>query len=185
MTDEQILAAYLKRDEQAICESNAKYGSYCLAIAQRILQNQEDAKECVNDTWLRAWRAIPPERPANLKLFLAKITRNLSLNQYQAKTAQKRGGGEVPLILEELASCLGDPDGAESAYMAKELGGAINRFAHALPERECNLFLRRYFYSEPIAKIAARYGITSHHASVILSRVRKKLKDYLKMEGLV
>lgn len=182
MTDDQIIQAYWRRDEQAIRESDRKYGAYCFAVAHNILQNREDAAECQNDTWLRAWQVIPPKRPERLKFFFAKITRNLSLSRYRAQTAEKRGGGETELILEELSQCLADSRTAESQYLAKELGGLVNRFVRTLPKRECNVFVRRYFYSEPVKDIAKRYGLTAHHVTVMLSRTRGKLKEHLSKE---
>lgn len=185
MTDDKIIESYWRREERAIRESDAKYGRYCLAIADNILYNREDSEECVNDTWLRAWHAIPPARPAKLKLYFAKITRNLALSRYAARTAKKRGGGEVALILDELAEVLREPDEVESEYMAKELAAAVNSFVYTLPERECNVFVRRYFYSEEIPEIAERYGISARNVTVMLSRTRGKLKQYLEKEGFV
>ena len=183
MEDAQIVELYWQRNENAISESNRKYGSYCMAIANNILSDAQDAEECVSDTWLRAWSAIPPERPAMLKLFLAKITRNLAVDRLKAKLAQKRGGGEAELILEELAQCAISGNDTESEYIAKELGRSINRFVRGLPEREGNLFIRRYFFGENLDAVAARFGMTAHNAAVILSRVRQKLKNYLEQEG--
>ncbi len=182
MTDEQIIACYWRREERAIEETDRKYGAYCLALAQNILQNREDAEECRSDTWLKAWQAIPPKRPGKLGAFLAKITRNLALNRCRARMAEKRGGGETALILEELAECLSDPQGVESECLAKELGERVNQFVRALPDRERGIFLRRYFYAEPVGRVAGRYGITAHHAAVLLSRTRKKLREYLDRE---
>lgn len=185
MTDAQIIDAYWRREEDAIACSEERYGGYCFAIAWRILDNREDAAECVSDTWLRAWQTIPPQRPAQLRLFFARITRNLALNRYKAQMAGKRGKGETALILEELAECLRDPEGVESACLARELGQAVNAFVRTLPRRECDLFLRRYFYAEPIAAIAARYGLTTHHVTVLLGRTRQKLRRQLEKEELL
>ncbi len=185
MTDEEIIEIYWQREEQAIRESDLKYGAYCFSIANHILRSPEDSEECVNDTWLRAWHAMPPKRPKKLKFYFAKITRNLALNQYKAKMAQKRGGGEVPLILDELSECISDPDGVESEYLARELGNAIRRFVRSLPELECNIFVRRYFYSEEIEEIAKRYGLTVHNTTVMLCRTRKKLRRHLEKEDFV
>lgn len=183
MTDQQIIELYWQRNEEAIRESDEKYGRYCLVVANTILLDEQDSEECVSDTWLRAWSAIPPQRPNVLKMFFAKITRNLSVDRLKAKTAQKRGGGEVVLILEELQECIASQGNAESEYMGKELGGSINRFVRALPEREGNLFIRRYFFGENVGSIAKRYGLTAHNTVVILSRVRQKLKHHLEQEG--
>lgn len=183
MTDLQIIELYWQRNEDAILESDRKYGSYCAAVSQNILSDMMDAEECVSDTWMRAWSVMPPERPNHLKMFFAKITRNLSLDRLKAKLAQKRGGGESALILEELEQCVASQGNAETAYIAKELGKSINRFVYNLPEREGNLFVRRYFFGENLEVVAGRYGITAHNAAVILSRVRQKLKRHLELEG--
>ncbi len=183
MTDLQIIDLYWQRSEQAIAESDLKYGSYCFAVSNNILADALDAEECVSDTWLRAWTAIPPERPDRLKLFFAKITRNLSLDRLKVRLAQKRGGGEMNLILDELEDCVSGSVDMESEYIAKELGVCINRFVRQLPEREANLFVRRYFYGENLEMVAMQCGINAHNAAVILSRVRKKLQYHLREEG--
>lgn len=183
MTDLQIIDLYWNRDQDAISRSEQKYGAYCFAVANNILADTLDSEECVSDTWLRSWNAIPPQRPDNLKLFFAKITRNLSVDRLKAKLASKRGGGEVELVLEELQECVASSGDAEKEYIAKELGQTINRFVRTLPEREANLFVRRYFYGERVEDIAARYHLLPHNATVILSRVRQKLKLQLEKEG--
>ena len=184
MEDSNIVELYWKRNEQALKETENKYGGYCFSIADNILQNDEDAEECVNDTWLKAWNAIPPQKPAKLQMFLAKITRNLSFNRYNARAAQKRGGGELPLVLDELSECLASQSDTESEYAAKELGQFVRAFVRSLPEREGNVFVRRYFFTESVAAIAAKYGLTENHVAVILSRTRTKLKTLLVKEGL-
>ena len=183
MEDDQIIALYWQKNAQAITETDHKYGGYCFAIADKILHSREDAEECVNDTWLHAWNAIPPHKPQRLKLFLAKITRNLSFNRFNARTAQKRGGGELDLVLEELAECIAVESDVERAYEAKELGQSINAFVRKLPEREGNVFVRRYFFTDSVAAIAKRYGLSENNVMVILSRTRKKLKIQLIKEG--
>ena len=183
MTDNQIIALYWQRSETAISETADKYGAYCRTVADHILHSREDSEECVNDTWLRAWNAIPPQRPARLRMFLAKITRNLAFDKYKAQTAGKRGGGEAELILDELGECVSSDSDTESRFLARELEETVNRFVHTLPERDCDLFVRRYFFAEPIDAIAKRYGLSPNHVMVILSRTRQKLKAYLKKEG--
>ena len=183
MEDKQIIELYWQRDEIAIEETSKKYGVYCLAIAENILNNQEDAMECLNDTWLKAWNAMPPQKPENLKLFLAKITRNLSLNRMEAQNAKKRGNGEFTLVLDELSECIASYSDVENTYLAKELGEIVRKFVRKLPEREGNVFVRRYFFMEPVAVIAKRYRMTENHVMVMLSRTRKKLKKYLVKEG--
>lgn len=183
MEDSKIVELYWQKNENAIKETNSKYGAYCFSIADNILHNKEDSEECVNDTWLNAWNAMPPQKPTKLQMFLAKITRNLSFNRFNARTAEKRGGGEIVLVLEELAECLADESDVISEYEAMELGQCIRRFVRSLPERDGNVFVRRYFFTEPVAQIAKRYGLTENNVMVILSRTRTKLKNNLIKEG--
>jgi len=185
MEDSRIVALYWQRNPDAIKETENKYGAYCFFIADNILHSKEDAEECVNDTWLKTWDAIPPQSPNKLQLFLAKITRNLSFNRYKARTAEKRGGGEVSLVLDELSECVvGDPT-VEQVYAAKELSECIRLFVRALPERDGNVFVRRYFFTESVSEIAKKYALTENHVMVILSRTRKKLKKHLIKEGFL
>lgn len=183
MEDRAIIELYWQKNADAISETASKYGAYCFTIANNILHSAEDSEECVNDTWLRAWNTIPPQRPTVLRMFLAKITRNLSFNRFHARNVEKRGGGEMILVLDELGECAaGGPD-AESAYEAAELEQCVCRFVRALPERDRTIFVRRYFFTEPIPVIAKRYGLTVNNITVILSRARKKLKLELTKEG--
>lgn len=183
MEDRDIVALYWKRDQQAITSTQEKYGAYCYAIAHNILASHPDSEECVNDTYLAAWNAMPPSRPGILKPFLAKLTRGLSINRYKHRTAQKRGGGQTALVLEELRECASPDGNPEGEAIAAELGMAIRQFVRALPEREGNLFVRRYFFTESISEAARRCGVSENHASQILSRTRKKLKAHLMEEG--
>lgn len=179
----RIVELYWQKNADAIKETDSKYGAYCFAIADNILHKKEDSEECVNDTWLNAWNAMPPQKPTKLQMFLAKITRNLSFNRFNARSAEKRGGGEVVLVLDELAECLAGESDVEGEYEARELGQCIRMFVRALPERDGNVFVRRYFFTEPVAEIAKRYGLTDNNVMVILSRTRKKLKVHLIKEG--
>lgn len=183
MQDTDILDLYFARDQEAVAQTQNKYGAYCLRIAENILHDPLDAQECVNDTWLRAWNTIPPNRPERLNLFLAKITRNLAFDRFKAMTAQKRGGEETAIILDELAECVSADGDLEDVFFGKELAVAINRFVRCLPEREGNLFIRRYFFAETLSQAAGRYGLSVNHAAVLLSRTRKKLKQFLLKEG--
>ncbi len=183
MEDGQIIELYWQKDVDAISETANKYGAYCFTIAENILHNTEDSEECVNDTWLHAWNAIPPQRPTVLRMFLARITRNLSFDRFNAKNAKKRGGGEITFVLDELAECLSSGANVEAAYESKELGQCIRRFVRALPERDGNVFVRRYFFTDPVADIAKRYCLTENNVMTILSRTRKKLKSHLLKEG--
>ena len=183
MEDNKIIDLYFQRDEQAISQTADKYGKYCLSITRGILRDDSDAEECVNDTYLRAWNAIPPQRPRQLKLFLGRIARNLAVDKLRSETAQKRGGNEAELVLEELGQCI-SPDGdPASALELQALQQAIARFLHTLPRRERDLFVCRYFYVEKHADLAKRFHIRETNARNILSRTRKKLHDFLLQEG--
>ena len=183
MQDHDIIELYFARNEQAITESSYKYGHYCTSIALNILHNMQDAEECVNDTWLRAWNSIPPARPDYLQLYLGSITRHISLDMFRKNTTVKRGGGEIVLALDEIRDIVA-PDTDVSAQIAEqEFSDIFNRFLWSLPERECNIFLRRYYYLDPIALIAKRYGLRVSNVQKILSRTRVKLRAALEKEG--
>ena len=172
---------YFARNEDAIAESEKAYGAYCLGVAGNILPSGEDAKECVNDTWMRAWKSIPPNRPNSLKLFLARITRNLAYNKARANTAVKRRG-ELYAVLDELDGCI-SRECAEMRVEISELTRSINEFLATLEVRERNIFVRRYFFADPTSAIARRYALSSSNVLTILSRTRKKLKKHLQKEG--
>lgn len=183
MDDGKILDLYFDRDEQALDETRRKYGRYCFTVANGILGCAEDAEEVVSDTWFQAWNSIPPKRPVFLRLFLGKISRNLAFTRWRNENAEKRGGGEMTLVLEELSECIPGRETVDDALNAKELVQTIRDFLGILPEREQDIFLRRYFYAEPTPAIAGRYGMKEANVLRILSRTRKKLKDYLTKEG--
>ena len=185
MEDQKIIDLFWERDPEAIRYVNSSYGTYCFSIANHILGNQLDAEECVNDTWLRVWESIPPERPNFLRAFLGKITRNLAINRFQRETAQKRGGGELPLVLEELSCCITGSSDPEASVSAKELGKCVNAFVGSLPLRDRNVFVRRYFFTESVENIAKRYSLQKNNVLVILHRTRRKLKKYLIREGFL
>ena len=182
MDDAQIVQLYWNRDEQAIPVTGEKYGSYCKKIAKNIVGNQEDAEECVNDTYLNAWNAMPPHRPSVLSTFLGKITRNVAFNKYKHNTADKRGGGEQAVILDELAECVSDNNDIDNAIDRKELIKTINSFLENLPQDKRNIFVRRYWYSDSISDIAQRYSMKDGTVSVTLNRLRLKFHNYL-LEG--
>jgi len=183
MEDSQILALYWLKHPDAIPETDKKYGRYCFSIANRILQSREDSEECVNDTWMNVWNAIPPQKPRRFPIFLAKITRNLAFDRYRAKNADKRGSGEIAMVLDELAGCVSDGTDVSRAVELKELEAAIGMFVRSLPEREATIFARRYFFAESVAEIASRFHISQNNISVSLSRTRKKLRQHLVKEG--
>lgn len=185
MDDSWIIELYFKRDEQAIKESKDKYGPYCFAVAKNILGSSEDAEECVNTALLKTWNSIPPYRPLNLKLYLVKLTRRICLDRIDFKNARKRGGGELPLVLDELREAASDGGDPLSELEAKELSTAVNAFLRTLPRLDRSVFIRRCFFAESIPDIAKRYGTTRASVNSRLSRTRKKLKEYLKKEGLI
>ena len=183
MDDAKIVQMYFDRNEQAIPATADKYGNYCTSIANNILGNHEDAEECVNDTYLNTWNAIPPHRPKMLSTFLGKIVRNLAFNRYKHNTADKRGGGEITAVLDELAGCVSRNDNVEQIYEHKELIAAINGFLGTLPAEKRNIFVCRYWYTDSISNIAARYNMTYAAVSMELNRLRTKLHNYLTERG--
>ena len=185
MEDHEIVELYWRRDEEALRAAQTKYGGYCLHIAAGILADRQDAEECVSDTWLRSWNAMPPHRPGCLRLFLGKITRELACDRARARNARKRGGGVCLEALEELAECLPAAHGTEEAAEARELERAVNAFLHTLSERACSVFLRRYWYAEALEEIAVRYGLKVNTVKTSLFRTRQKLRAYLEKEELI
>ena len=183
MDDQAILDLYFARSETAISETAAKYGPYCYSIAWNILNNKEDAEESVSDTYLSAWNAIPPRRPNLFAAFLAKITRRLSIDRWRARSAYKRGGGEMDLALEELDHCLTDGDTPELILQRKELLRSVNRFLESLSEQDRSIFLCRYWYLDPIDRIAENFGFTPSKVTSLLHRLRIKLRSHLQKEG--
>ena len=182
--DSKIIDLYWARKEQALAETDAKYGNYCRTIARNILRNFEDTEECVSDTWLHAWNSMPPQRPGILSAFLGRITRNLSFDRCKYQQAAKRGGGALPLALDELGECIPASGRVEHELEQKELAAAIDRFLRTLPEKDCNLFLRRYWYVDSISVIADRYGMKENTVKSILFRTREKLRKFLGEEGI-
>ena len=182
MDDSEIVELFWQRSERAIPESAAKYGAYCQTVARNLLGSDEDAEECVNDTWLRAWNSMPDQRPAQLKLYLGRLTRWLSLDRLRVQRREKRGGGEYALALEELDGCLAGLDSAESALEQKELNGAINRFLATLRPEERTVFLARYWFACPVGIIARKHGFSESKVKTMLHRTRKKLHTYLREE---
>ena len=182
--DERILDLFFARDEEAIKACRDRYGGRCRAAAENILGSPEDAEECVSETWLRAWNAIPPERPRFLGAYLAAVTRRLALDRYRAEAAEKRGGGEIRLCLDELAEAAGDGDPWQTDEASRErLRDALNRFlAKEKPEAR-RIFLRRYWYAYPVAEVARLSGKSEGAVKMSLARTKKRLKAYLEKEG--
>lgn len=183
MDDSKIVQLYWDRNEQALTATSDKYGNYCITIAKNILGNKEDAEECVNDTYMRAWNSLPPHRPNILSTYLGKITRNLSFNLYKRNTADKRGGGEVPVVLDEIVDLVSDTDDVEKEIDRRELVKAIDDFLGKLPADKRSIFICRYWYFDSISNIASRFGMTNNYVSVLLNRLRLKLHNYLLERG--
>ncbi len=176
------MALFFERAEQAIVELSAKYGAGCRSIARNILNNDLDAEECVNDTCLAAWNAIPPAAPQPLKAYIFRIARNLAVTKYHANTAAKRNS-HYDVAFEELEECLCAYVSVEDEVEARELADRLNRFLATLDEDGRMLFVRRYWYADSISELAARFDMTANHVSVRLSRIRNRLKQYLQKEG--
>lgn len=185
LTDKEIISMFFERDEKALAAVSRKYGSYCGTVVQNILKNPQDTEECLNDTWLKAWESIPPERPRNLGGFLAAIAKSISLNRYKQSHTQKRGGGEVPLVMEELSECAADTINVEKVFEQKQLTDAINDFLRTLSPKKRDIFVLRYWYCLPVAEIARKVGIGRSNVSVTLSRMRRSLAAYLKKKELL
>ena len=185
MEDEQILDLYFSRSEQAIGETAAKYGHYCHSIAFHVLENQEDAEECVSDTWYSTWNAIPPKRPAPFSAFLGRITRNLSIDRWRRTRAFKRGGGQMTLALEELADCVSGTGSLENDLIRRETLAAVERFLGQLSVAERNVFLCRYWYMDSVEAIGKITGFSQSKVASMLHRTRGKLRRVLTEEGYV
>lgn len=185
MEDKQLIDLYWERSETAISETAKKYNRYCHTIAFNILHNNEDAEECVNDTYMRAWGVIPPQRPNRLSTFLGKITRNLSLNKYEKYAAEKRGFGQVPLALDELQDCIPAVGSVEQTIEDEVLIEIINRYLASLSREIRIIFIRRYWYLSPVNEIAADYNFSESKVKMTLLRARNELKQFLEKEGIV
>ena len=185
MRDEEIISLYFERNEQAIKATMDTYSGYCRKIAWNILENEADVEEVLSDTWLRTWNTIPPQRPQHLRLFLGKITRNLALNRYRYYMREKRGCGQIPLVLDELQECVPAANSTEEMIEEKLLVELLNRFLHELPLEKRMMFLRRYWYMSSIQEIANDYEISEGKVKMTLLRIRNKLKQILEKEGIV
>lgn len=182
MEDSAIVTLYWDRDENAISETERKYGAYCRAIAQNILSCREDAEECVSDTWHRAWGSIPPQKPESLPAFLGRIVRNLSISRWRQEHAQKRYAG-LETLLSELEDCLPAPAGVEEAVEGRELTGRVEAWLEGLDREDRAVFLRRYWYGEEVKTIAKARGVGANQMAKKLMRLRKELKRELEREG--
>lgn len=183
MEDHQIVDLYWQRNERAIAETSAKYGNYLYGISNHILRNAEDAEECVNDTYQDAWQSMPPHRPSVLSTFLGKITRRISIDLWRKHIAEKRGGGTVPLVLDELEECVSGTGDVEAEVERLELQKKLNDFLRALPRTERQVFLRRYWYMDSVTELAERFACSESRIKSMLYRTRNKLRAMLEKEG--
>ena len=183
MDDLAIIELYHQREEQAIAESDKKYGALCRSIALRLLCFREDAEECVNDTWHTAWNRMPPDRPQALGAFLGRITRNLSVSRWRRDHAQKRYDG-MDVLLSELEDCVPVPGTVEEALERRQLARSISTWLDSLSDGDRRLFIRRYWYGDPVKGLAAERGERANSLTQRLLRLRKSLKTFLESEGV-
>ncbi len=183
MEDQEIIELYWKRSEKALTETTRKYAHYCRAIAGHILGNWQDVEECLNDTWLAAWESIPPQRPKRLNIYLGRITRNLALNRRKAQNAQKRGGGQLEAVLDELRGCVSEDD-MEQQLEEMMLRDAVDDFLRRQSPRNRAIFLRRYWAMERVEDIAMDLGLRCGQTATILYRMRRELKKHLEKEEI-
>lgn len=184
MEDKQIVALYWQRSERAISETAGKYGNYCYTIAYNILYNNEDADESVNDTYMGAWNSMSPNKPDILSAFLGKITRNIALNKWRHRNAEKRGGGQVTVALDELLECIPSEEKPEDKIETMELAKMIDVFLAGLKDMERRVFVCRYWYLDPITEICKQFGYSESKVKSMLFRTRNKLQAYLEKEGI-
>jgi RNA polymerase sigma-70 factor (ECF subfamily) len=183
MQDDMIVDLYWKRDESAIRETENKYGRYLTKIAYNVLSNSEDSKESVNDTYLKAWNSMPPHKPSVLSTYLAKITRQLSIDIFRTRNRKKRQASEYALSLSELEDCVSDNATTEQSVHLHLLAEAINSYLYSLSKEARNTFVGRYYYMDSIKEVAAYYGISASKVKSMLYRTRQGLKTYLDQEG--
>ena len=183
MDDLAIVELYHRRTEQAIAESDKKYGGLCRSIALRLLGVREDAEECVNDTWHAAWNRMPPERPQALGAFFGRITRNLSISRWRREHAQKRFDG-MEILLSELKDCVPAPGTVEETLERRQLAQAISAWLDSLGDGDRRLFIRRYWYGDPVKELAAEQGMGANALAQRLLRLRKALRTFLEAEGV-
>lgn len=183
MEEKQILQLLVNRDPSAIPLMKQTYGAYCTQIARNILESEQDVEECINDTYLQVWNAIPPACPEHLGAYMATVTRNLAFNRYRQMSAQRRGAGNIPLVLHELSDVVSSSPTPEQIVEAKELSRAINDFLSTLPQWKRYVFVRRYYFAESVETIAQNTHRTKAHVSITLTRLRRKLHTYLTERG--
>lgn len=184
MTDNEIIDMYFARSEDAISETDKKYGAYCRGITYSILGSHEDSEECVNDTYLKVWDSIPPKRPKKFGAFLSAIARNIALNRRRGHSTMKRGGGVTEAIYDEISECVADDTTVEQEYDDRELVRTLNAFLAGLGPEKQKIFMKRYYHFRSVSEIAQEMGISEEKVKTTLHRTREKLKKYLEKEGI-
>ena len=184
MEDTEIIALYFARSEDAIVQTARKYGDFCRMLAGNILRNASDRDECVQDAYYKAWQTIPPERPQSLRAYLACLTRSISLSRWRKEHAEKRGGKQYLLSLDELAECLPCSEDPAAIVDRLTLTDTLNRFLAGLPELDRRFFLQRYWYFRAVKEIAQDCGVGESRVKVSLHRSRKQLQQLLEQEGI-
>lgn len=184
MEDKDIIALYWDRNQQAIVETDIKYGKLCKKISMNILSDVCDCEECVNDTYHKAWNTIPPTRPDSLRAYLGRIVRNISISLYRARHAAKRDCG-FNVLLSELEECVESREDVEKQMELRFLTEILNRWLYSLKEEDMALFVRRYWHGDSVETIAGQWNVRANKLSVKLCRLRKELKKYLEKEGIM
>lgn len=184
MDDSQILDLYWERNPDAVLQTDRKYGLYCRQVSFNILRSREDAEECVNDSWLKAWHSIPPTKPRHLRAYLAKLTRNVSLDRWDQLQARKRGGGRTTLLLSELSDCIPAAATVEQALEDRTISAAVSAWLRQQSPRNRVAFVRRYWYADSLSAVAKRVGLSEGGTKSLLHRLRRSLKDHLEQEGI-
>lgn len=183
MKDSAIIALYFDRNEDAICETDKKYGAFCRKVAFNILSVNEDTEECVSDTYMKVWNLIPPERPIKFMAWIGKIVRNTALNLYTKLHSQKRFNG-IEIMLDELSECVPSGVSLEKEIEDKEITIAINTWLKSISADERYLFIRRYWYGDAVNELAKQQKVSPHTMTQRLYRIREKLKNYFEKEGI-
>lgn len=184
MNDNEIIELYFSRSEDAITETDKKYGVACRSTAYNILGSHEDSEECVNDTYLKVWEVIPPQRPARLGSFVLRIVRNLAVNMFRSRRTMKNGSGYLSVGFDEIAEFLPSQETVESAVDRQAVLAAIERFLKSLPRNKRIMFVRRYFYCSTYGEIAESLHTTEGNVTMTLRRTREKLRKFLEKEGI-
>ena len=182
MEDRQIIDLLWERSEQGINEIARKYGRYCHKIAFNILADREDSEECISDTYLKVWNTIPPNRPESLSAYIGRIVRNLSLNKWEQRGAQKRGGGQICAALDELSRCI--PSNSGRSVEDVELAEIINSFLAQMEVEKRRIFIKRYWYMDSVKEISKELGFSESRVKMSLYRSRSQLRLWLEKEGV-